>query len=207
MTFAPLRPSATATMSNHSKLSRSSAPNAKSTQSTGGTSSPTQKTVLSSALVRRCDISAHSKRHSLLPSGSISFHQRRPTSNLPETFFTVQKSKASSSTVMMKLSTNDEETHVQKTYVRMAAVRKKRWKKATCGCSHCLSRSVSPPYCRLVPSSSRACIASAPSVLVADSSMGSAEATGSSRLRKRTAGGSGDSPRRGWRPWWFGRLS
>ena len=45
-----------------------------------------------------------SNTHSLVPSGFTLFHQRSPTSNLPVTFFTVQKSKASSKMTAMNSS-------------------------------------------------------------------------------------------------------
>ena len=44
--------------------------------------------------------SADSKTQTDSPSGPVSFHQRRPQSNRPETFFTVQKSNAKSRTMM-----------------------------------------------------------------------------------------------------------
>lgn len=46
--------------------------------------------------------SALSKTQTLSPSGPVSFHHLNPHSNLPETFFTVQKSKASKRTIITK---------------------------------------------------------------------------------------------------------
>ena len=46
-----------------------------------------------------------SNTHSLLPSSFTLFHHRSPTSSLPVTFFTVQKSKASKRMTAMKSST------------------------------------------------------------------------------------------------------
>ena len=53
--------------------------------------------------------------HTVEPSSCTSLHQRSPTINLPLTFFTVQKSKARSSTQMMKMFTNELVNHVPKT--------------------------------------------------------------------------------------------
>ena len=51
--------------------------------------------------------SSDSKCQTELPSSSIEFHHRRPTSSRPVTFFTVQKSAPTSRTVMMKRTTNE----------------------------------------------------------------------------------------------------
>ena len=49
--------------------------------------------------------SAVSKTQTDSPSGPVSFHQRRPQRRRPETFFTVQKSKAKRRTMMTKSRT------------------------------------------------------------------------------------------------------
>ena len=54
---------------------------------------------------RGIDTSADSKTQTDSPSGPVSFHQRNPHSSRPETFFTVQKSKAKRRTIMTKSRT------------------------------------------------------------------------------------------------------
>jgi len=49
--------------------------------------------------------SADSKTQTDSPSGPVSFHQRRPQRRRPETFFTVQKSKAKSNTIITNRKT------------------------------------------------------------------------------------------------------
>ena len=51
-----------------------------------------------------------SNTHSLLPSSLTLFHHLRPTISLPVTFFTVQKSKASSRMTVMNSSTKWPDT-------------------------------------------------------------------------------------------------
>lgn len=56
----------------------------------------------------RSDTWRDSKTHSSVPSGFICDHQRSPTSRRPEMFFTVQKSKASSSTMTTNAMAKEE---------------------------------------------------------------------------------------------------
>ena len=57
----------------------------------------------------------------LLPSSRTSFHHLRPTSSLPVTFLTVQKSKASSSTQTTKPMMNESNSSTDSRYSTMAA--------------------------------------------------------------------------------------
>lgn len=66
--------------------------------------------------------SCASKRHIVEPSSITSLHHRRPTISRPETFFTVQKSMASSTVAITKTLTKLEENHEPHMYVRIASV-------------------------------------------------------------------------------------
>ena len=82
-----------------------SAVSADSAHSTGLATSTIQNQRLSCALMTRAPSGRLSKRHAL-PLSLASFHQRMPTSRRPVTFFTVQKSIASSTMHTTKLVTN-----------------------------------------------------------------------------------------------------
>lgn len=71
----------------------------------------------------------------LVPSSSTLFHHRNPTNSLPVTFFTVQKSKASSRITVRNSSTKCPLTKLDSTrYTISAEALKKMWKKAATGC-------------------------------------------------------------------------
>ena len=76
-----------------------------------------------------------SNTQALVPSSSTLFHHRSPTSNLPVTFFTVQKSNAKSRTMVRNSSIKWPETkNGMRRYTSSAEVRKKTWKNAARGC-------------------------------------------------------------------------
>jgi hypothetical protein len=75
-----------------------------------------------------------SNRHSVDPSWRTRFHHRKPTSSRPLTFLTVQKSRTSSSTMTIKLSTKLLERKLQSKYAPRALERKKKRKKTDHGC-------------------------------------------------------------------------
>ena len=72
----------------------------------------------------------------LVPSSSTLFHHRRPTSNLPVTFLTVQKSTASRSTMVRNMWTKyaSPMSVDARMYTNSAATLKNTWKKAAIGC-------------------------------------------------------------------------
>ena len=90
--------------------------------------------------------------HLLWPSADTWFHQRKPTSNLPVIFLTVQKSAHKSRSIIMKLLTNPTPSIPQIRYTTNADNRKIMWKKQAKGCwmrffgwfSEPNSRTVSP---------------------------------------------------------------
>ena len=76
-----------------------------------------------------------SNTQALVPSSSTLFHHRSPTSNLPVTFFTVQKSNAKSRTMVRNSSIKWPETkNGMRRYTSSAEARKKTWKNAARGC-------------------------------------------------------------------------
>ena len=75
-----------------------------------------------------------SKRHWLLPSSSMKFHHRRPTSRRPDIFFTTQKSNERRRTIIMKPVMKLSVTKFRMKQIKMASARKKTWKNAARGC-------------------------------------------------------------------------
>ena len=85
--------------------------------------------LLARAVLASCD----SNLHTVEPSSITSLHQRKPTINRPDTFLTVQKSKARSSTHTTKMLTKLDENQLPNMYTRMARALKRTWKSAGIG--------------------------------------------------------------------------
>jgi hypothetical protein len=68
-----------------------------------------------------------SNTQAFVPSGWISFHHLNPTSNLPVTFLTVQKSNDNNKTQMMKMNVLRSVNNLPKRYIAIAPVRNNKW--------------------------------------------------------------------------------
>lgn len=82
---------------------------------------------------------AVSKTQILPPFSSVSFHQRKPTNNLPLIFLTFQKSAANNSITVMKKKIKFEVNKVPRMYVRGAPTLKAMKNNSAIGCEDSLS--------------------------------------------------------------------
>jgi hypothetical protein len=131
--FAKFSINAAITIGKYSNFNRSTPTTNKKLQHRGLTYKPPQN-ILESTVDISAMSSRDSKIHSLDPSSFTYDHHRRPTNNLPDTFFTVQKSNANKmmhmTKVKIKLLVNQE----PKTYRKSAKNLNNRWKKIVTGC-------------------------------------------------------------------------
>mmetsp|Transcript_35384 Transcript_35384/g.60624 ORF Transcript_35384/g.60624 Transcript_35384/m.60624 type:complete len:224 (+) Transcript_35384:56-727(+) len=112
MMLAMERERAVRMSSSQSNEKRKREPTPRTNQTKAGAKRPTQKTPASRVEVARS--SCDSYLHTVDPSCCTSDVHRRPTIRRPDTFFTVQKSKASSRMHTMKMFTKEEENQEPK---------------------------------------------------------------------------------------------